>query len=144
MIQPLTDNIRYESKVRNSEVDSQGIVHHARYLDFMECARIKHFNDIGANLYVLGKQNIDLVVTNINVDYMYPLHVDDLYQVESILDFEPPLKYRFINNIYSNNKLCVKAYVEGCAINRLTKKIDRKIIHMIMNKYVKSLEHHKI
>ena len=70
-------NILYTGRVKNSEVDSQGIVHHARYLEWMECARIKHFDLIGANLYMLGKKGIDLVVTSININYLKAIYVDD-------------------------------------------------------------------
>ena len=129
-------NILYTGRVKNSEVDSQGIVHHARYLEWMECARIKHFDLIGANLYMLGKKGIDLVVTSININYLKAIYVDDKYEVESIIGIKKPVKYTFINRVYSKNFLCVEANIVGCAIDRQTKKVNKKIITNLFEKNI--------
>ena len=129
-------NITYKGKVRNSEVDSQGIVHHAKYLEWMECARIKHFDLIGGNLYALGNLGIDLVVTSININYFKVICADDAYEVESIIGIKKPVKYTFINRVYSRNVLCAEANIVGCAIDRKTKKINRKIITNLFEKHI--------
>jgi len=129
-------SILYKGKVRNAEVDSQGIVHHAKYLEWMECARIKHFDLIGANLYALANQGVDLVVTSININYLKAIYADDEYEVESIIGIKKPLKYTFINRVYSKNILCVEANIVGCAIDRQTKKVNKTIITTLFEKNI--------
>jgi acyl-CoA thioester hydrolase len=132
--------ILYRGQVRNSEVDSQGIVHHAKYLYYMECARINHFNKIGSNLYELAQNGIDLVVTSISISYIKPLTVDEFYYVESIIGVNLPVKYTFKNIIYNNDgEKCVEADIEGCAMIRKSKKIDR---YYIKNDMAKNLDNH--
>ena len=53
------ENIYYSNKVRASELDLQGIVHHSNYLIWAECSRIEFAKKIiGLDIYELGSKKI--------------------------------------------------------------------------------------
>ena len=68
----------YTQRVYFSDTDAQGIVYHARYLDFAEHARTELARE-------LGTSGLDgdraLVVRSINISYEKPAVLDDLLTV---------------------------------------------------------------
>lgn len=69
---------RMSLKVRNYEVDWQGIVHNAVYLLYFETGRVEYLKHIGASLdlnSVRGKSKVVLVRNEI--DYLRPLSFDE-------------------------------------------------------------------
>lgn len=73
-----------ELRVRNYEIDWQGIVHNAVYLQYFEVGRVEYLKTIGARLdlnSVRGESKVVLVRNEI--DYKLPLHFDDLLVVRT-------------------------------------------------------------
>ncbi len=73
-----------ELRVRNYEIDWQGIVHNAVYLQYFEVGRVEYLKKIGARLdlnSVRGESKVVLVRNEI--DYQQPLHFDDLLLVRT-------------------------------------------------------------
>ncbi|HEX9615322.1 MAG TPA: thioesterase family protein [Bacteroidota bacterium] len=71
-----------ELKVRNYEVDWQGIVHNAVYLQYFEIGRVEYLKHMGATLdlnSVRGKSKVVLVRNEI--DYLRPIAFDEHLQV---------------------------------------------------------------
>lgn len=68
----------YHIRVRNYEIDWQGIVHNANYLLYFEVARVDYFKHVGMEIderSITGKTKI--VVVRNELDYFNPATFDD-------------------------------------------------------------------
>lgn len=74
---PFTHRIR----VRFAETDAMGIVHHSRYLPYLEEARVEYLRTIGHPYDALRAEGIDMVVLEAFVRYRAPLRFDDQVDV---------------------------------------------------------------
>lgn len=74
-----------EDRVYLSDTDAGGIAYHKSYFNWTEHGRTELlrelFNGTEMGSTILG--DLACVVTTIEVDYKYPLHLDDLLRVES-------------------------------------------------------------
>jgi acyl-CoA thioester hydrolase len=73
---------RTRLRVRNYEVDWQGIVHNAVYLQYFEVGRIEYLKNLNVALdaQAIQGQNKVVLVRN-EIDYKVPAHFDDLLTV---------------------------------------------------------------
>jgi acyl-CoA thioester hydrolase len=75
-------------RVRNYEVDWQGIVHNANYLHYFEVGRIEYLRQMGAKIdmnEIQGESKVVLVRNEI--DYTTPAYFDDLLNVHTRMSF---------------------------------------------------------
>lgn len=71
-------------KVRNYEIDWQGIVHNAIYLHYFEIGRIEYLNRIGAKVDINAiNNNAKVVLVRSEVDYVSPARYGDTLDVYS-------------------------------------------------------------
>ena len=69
-------------RVRNFEVDWQGIVHNSIYLQYFETARIEYLRGIGHVLDIASiNRGSRVVLARNEVDYIFPARFDDLLEV---------------------------------------------------------------
>lgn len=75
---------RIELRVRNYEVDWQGIVHNATYLLYFEVGRIEYLRALGVriDLESVAAESRVVLVRN-EIDYRSPARFDDLLTVET-------------------------------------------------------------
>ncbi len=78
-MKPQTIKIR----VRYSETDKMGVVHHSRYFSYFEMARIEYLRNLGINYAELEKRGIYLAVLEAYCKYKSPAHFDDVLIVET-------------------------------------------------------------
>lgn len=64
-------------KVRDYEVDSQGIVNNANYLHYLEHTRHEFCNEAGVSFRQMQQEGIDPVVSKIEISYLTPLHLGE-------------------------------------------------------------------
>lgn len=105
---------KYQIRVRNFEVDSQGIVHNAIYLEYCETGRIEYIRNLGFKLLPGGifENGIKVMVKRNEITYHYPARIDDLVDVytrvsyikNSSFCFEHLLINPETNNLYCFNK----------------------------------------
>jgi len=75
-------------RVRNYEVDWQGIVHNANYLHYFEVGRIEYLRQMGAKIDMNAIQGESKVVLVRNeIDYTAPAYFDDLLNVHTRMSF---------------------------------------------------------
>ncbi|MFV0307112.1 MAG: acyl-CoA thioesterase [Desertimonas sp.] len=72
---------RHRLRVRFAETDAMGIVHHSRYLPYLEEARVAYLRDIGHPYRELRDEGLDAAVLEAYVRYRSPLRFDDLVDV---------------------------------------------------------------
>ncbi len=68
-------------RVRFAETDAMGIVHHSRYLPYLEEARVEYLRSIGHPYVELRAEGVDYAVLEAFVQYRQPLRFDEVVEV---------------------------------------------------------------
>jgi acyl-CoA thioester hydrolase len=88
-VTPSTDPAEYPFvhaiRVRFAETDAMGIVHHSRYLPYLEEARVAFLREIGHPYDAIRAEGIDMVVLEAFVQYRSPLRFDEIVDVHVML-----------------------------------------------------------
>ena len=107
-----------ELKVRDYEVDLQGIVNNAVYQHYLEHARHEFLISRNIDFATLHEQGNDLIVVRIEIDYKYPLKSRDKFKVTLRVKKEGPLKVIFEQTIVRlpDNKVIIQARVTGVCL----------------------------
>ena len=88
-LQPSTDPADYpfahSIRVRFAETDAMGIVHHSRYLPYLEEARVEYLRHLGHPYDKLREEGVDYAVLEAYVQYRQPLRFDDLVRVHLVM-----------------------------------------------------------
>ena len=71
----------HEIRVRFAETDAMGIVHHSRYLPYLEEARVAYLRHIGHPYTEWRENGQDSAVLEAYVRYVQPLRFDDIVAV---------------------------------------------------------------
>jgi acyl-CoA thioester hydrolase len=72
-------------RVRFSETDAMGIVHHSRYLPYLEEARVAYLRHLGRPYSEMRKEGVEHAVLECFVQYRKPLRFDDELDVHLVL-----------------------------------------------------------
>lgn len=78
---PFTRRLR----VRFAETDAMGIVHHGRYLPYLEEARVEYLRHLGHPYTELRAEGVDYAVLEVYVRYRQPLRFDEVVDVHLVL-----------------------------------------------------------
>jgi len=107
-----------ELKVRDYEVDLQGIVNNVVYHHYLEHARHEFLISRNIDFSALHGQGNDLIVTRVEIDYKYPLKSRDKFKVTLRVKKEGPLKVIFEQTIVRlpDRKMIVEATVTGVCL----------------------------
>lgn len=98
-------------KVRDYEVDSQGIVNNANYLHYLEHTRHEFCYEAGVSFRAMQEHGIDPVVSRIEISYLTPLRLGE--KMRSCLRMERRgARFLFYQDIFNERgKQVVKATV---------------------------------
>ncbi|HEY1045903.1 MAG TPA: acyl-CoA thioesterase [Bacteroidia bacterium] len=88
-----------QMKVRDYELDLQGIVNNSVYLNYLEHARHEYLDETGVNFNELHIAGYDAVVVRSEVDYKKSLKSGDLFTVHSGVSREGRLRIVFHQRI---------------------------------------------
>lgn len=104
-----------EFKVRDYEIDLQGVVNNANYLHYLEHTRHEFLYSRNVDFAGLHEEGKDLLVTRNEIDYKASLRSHDRFKVTLNIYREGHLKLVFDQKIFRipDNKLVVKAKVFG-------------------------------
>jgi acyl-CoA thioester hydrolase len=73
---------KYQVRVRYYEVDSQAVVHNARYLEFCEAARVEYMRGLGYSARLgAADSNIKVMIKKNEIVYHNPAKLDDLIDI---------------------------------------------------------------
>lgn len=113
----MDESVIYEQefKVRDYEVDLQGVVNNANYLHYLEHTRHEYLYSKNVDFAGLHEEGKDLLVTRNEIDYKSPLKSHDRFIVTLNMYLEGNLKMVFDQKIYRlpDRKLIIKAKVYG-------------------------------
>ena len=107
-------------KVRDYELDMQGIVNNGVYFNYLEHARHEFLLSKGVDFAALSKQGVNLVVIRSELDYKSSLMSGDGFWVEVAVERLSKVKFGFRQRVVreSDGKVCVEALVIGVALNQ--------------------------
>ena len=74
-------------RVRYHEVDGQGRVHHAQYLNYFERGRVEMLRASGVSYRQIEESGTLLVVRNMNIHFHMPALFDDELLLETRIDY---------------------------------------------------------
>lgn len=86
---------RTQLRVRYSETDAMGIVHHSNYLRFFEVGRVELMRDSGFPYTEFEAQGITSPVIESALRWRSPARFDDLLTIESRIAELSPTRIRF-------------------------------------------------
>lgn len=104
---------RTRLRVRNFEVDWQGIVHNSIYLQYFESGRIEYLRTVGHVLDVASVNHGSRVVLARNeIDYVFPARFDDLLEIGTRISlvgtssfvFEGVIRIRKTDTLIATNR----------------------------------------
>jgi acyl-CoA thioester hydrolase len=113
------NSFKAEFCVRDYECDLQGVVNNANYQHYLEHARHEYLVLNGISFADLhDKENIDLIVTRVEIDYKFPLRSRDKFIVTVKVKREGNIRIAFYQEIFRlpDMKLVVTAKVTGAAV----------------------------
>lgn len=107
-----------EMEVRDYELDFQGIVNNAVYLNYLEFTRHKYLDAKGLNFVDLHRNGIDLVVSRNEIDYKQSLRAGDRFVVTVGTEMVGHVRLVFHQQILRlpERTVCIKAKVTGVAL----------------------------
>ncbi|GAB5442890.1 MAG: thioesterase family protein [Fuerstiella sp.] len=81
-----------EIRVRYSETDAMGLLHHSNYLTYFEVGRTELFRAQGGNYRRMEAQGLFFVVAKIEVKFRRPAHYDDVLNLRTKITRQTPAK----------------------------------------------------
>lgn len=101
-----------EFKVRDYELDMEGIVNNANYQHYLEHARHEFLLSFGPGFGEMVEQGISPVVTRVDIRYKTPLRSGDTFVCRLYLRREG-IRYVFYQDIFkSTGECCVNAVID--------------------------------
>jgi acyl-CoA thioester hydrolase len=110
---------RLEFEVRDYECDLSGIVNNAVYQHYLEHARHVTMRRLGVDYAAVQQRGISLVVTRIELDFLYPLRSTDHFYVMTSASRVSRLRFGFRQDIFRlpDDLPILRGYVVGTGIN---------------------------
>lgn len=95
---------KLQIRVYYADTDALGIVYHANYLRFFECARTEYLRATGIELKkLLAEHGVQFAVVNINVKYLKAARLDDELLVVSRVSHIGQASVQYMQEIFHAN-----------------------------------------
>ncbi len=107
-------------KVYFGDTDAAGVVHHARYIYWLEAARIDYLDHLGCSYKMLQNNNIGLMPKDISISYIKSLKFADEFTIDINISHVGHASITIEGNIFLNNQLVTKSSVKLACINEKT------------------------
>lgn len=105
-----------ELKVRDYELDAEGIVNNANYLHYLELARHEFCESAGFSFAEMRRRGIDPVVSRAEIDYLIPLRAGERFVCKLNIERRGP-RFIFLQDIFhSDGRPVLKAVITTVAL----------------------------
>ncbi|HEV8646318.1 MAG TPA: tol-pal system-associated acyl-CoA thioesterase [Burkholderiales bacterium] len=99
-------------RVYYQDTDAAGVMFHARYLDFMERARVEWLRDQGFEPQELARRfRLVFIVRHLDIAYMKPALLDDLVTVTASVQQLGRAQVTLVQEVTRGNEALVRASV---------------------------------
>jgi len=96
-------------RVRYSETDAMGYLHHANYLCYFEIGRTELFRAQGGDYRALEERGYFFVVVRIDCKYHQPARYDDVLTIRTTLSRVSPAKLEHTYEVFRDGTLLARA-----------------------------------
>jgi acyl-CoA thioester hydrolase len=105
-------------RVRYSETDAMGFLHHANYFNYFEMGRTELFRQQGGNYRRMEELGLFLVVSKLNCRYRRPARYDDELTLQTLLTSSGPVKLIHEYKLFRGKELLAEAESTLACVNR--------------------------
>jgi acyl-CoA thioester hydrolase len=91
-------------KVRYSETDQMGFVHHSNYAQYLEIARLEWLEQLGISYKWMEENGVMLPVYNLNTTFKKSALFDDRLKIETSLRNIPTVRIIFDYKVYNQKE----------------------------------------
>ena len=98
-----------EIRVRYSETDAMGFLHHANYLSYFEIGRTELFRAQGGDYRRMEELGLFLVVAKVQVRYRKPARYDDLLRLHTPISRTTTVRLEHTYQLFRNDELLAEA-----------------------------------
>ena len=127
-------------RIKYSDTDQMGIVHHSNYLKYFENARIAWLRHLGVSYKKIEQDGILMPVVSSSLQFIVPLYFDDEITIEIILTDVPKatlsFKYKIKNQI---NQLVCRGETKLAFLNSKTMKpvrVPKNIYDLFSDEFI--------
>ena len=99
-----------ELRVRFAETDAMGVVYHANYLPWCECARLNLIESIGMDYAKMSNEGTHLPVVEAHLNYRHPARFGDLVKIRAYIRERPRAKIKVEYEITRGTVLLASGY----------------------------------
>jgi acyl-CoA thioester hydrolase len=131
-----TREFAFQGRVYFGDTDAAGVVYHAKYLYFLEAARIELLDELGCSYDSLIKQGIGLSPVEIQLNYHAPLRFNDLYRVVTKFNSASGASFVLGCKIFCGDKLTCSGTVKLACIDETTwkpRRLPKQISELLSN-----------
>ncbi|MFW5851801.1 MAG: acyl-CoA thioesterase [Bacteroidota bacterium] len=103
----------YVFRVKYSDTDKMGIVHHSNYARYFENARAELFRSVGVSYAEIEKNGYMFPVISLHIDYLKTIVYDEKVTIHTVLESIRGARLIFSFVLYNQNKEIVsKAQIQ--------------------------------
>ncbi len=107
-----------EIRVRYSETDAMGFLHHANYFVYFELGRTELLRAQGGNYRAMEEGGLFMVVVNLECKYRKSARYDDLLRLQTRVDKITPAKIVHTYRLYRGHELLTEAQSTLACVDR--------------------------
>ena len=126
-------------RIKYSDTDQMGFMHHSNYLKYFENARISWLRTLGVSYRETEKEGILMPVVSASLEFIIPLYFDDEIIIEIILAEIPKATLSFEYKIINQNKeLVCRGKTKLAFLNSKTMKpvrAPKNIYHLFSDEF---------
>lgn len=105
MVTELRTEHEIELRVRYSETDAMGLLHHSRYLTWFEIGRTELFRADGGDYRRMEELGLFFVVVKVEARYRRPARYDDLLRLRTTLTRRTSVRLEHAYQLFRNEEL---------------------------------------
>lgn len=115
-------------RVRYSETDQMGVVHHSQYVNWFEVARTDHMKHLGPTYFEIEKAGYYLPVIGVHVNYHSPARYEDVIRIETEIEHYNGVRLNFKYKAFrdSDETQIVEGLTEHCFTTTAMKPVKLK------------------
>lgn len=95
----------HELRVRFADTDAMGIVHHARYFEYFEAARVAMLAEKGLPYTRLIEMGYHLPLIEVQASYKVPAKFDDVLKIEAQLQPMEGIRLKILYKVWRGEEL---------------------------------------
>lgn len=130
---------KIQVRVRTFEIDSQGIVHNANYLKYLEIGRVEYKRNLGYKIFKNGifDDGLKVVVVHNSMDYKGFAFMDDLLNIYTKISWIKNSSFCFEQIIEKDSDKSIVLEGKGILVNLNP---ETNLPETIAEKFVKEIE----